>query len=103
VEVSDASRFGTLKAAQGRLVGFEEKRPGAGLVNGGVYIFRREVLARFPAKSPLSFEYDVFPYLLASGARVAMVPCTAPFLDIGTEQTLSQADDFIRQNMNWFE
>jgi len=56
---------------------FEEKRP-AGLINSGVYVFRRRALARFPEKTPSSFEYDVFPSLLASGARIAAVPCDAP-------------------------
>ena len=103
VEVADASRFGTLRAEQGLLRGFDEKRPGAGLINGGVYLFRRAALGRFPRRSPLSFEYDVFPSLLAFGARLAVVPCAAPFLDIGTEETLARADGFIRDNMSWFE
>lgn len=102
VRVRDAARFGTLRTTDGALLGFDEKRPGAGLVNGGVYLFRRETVARFPRKTPLSFEYDVFPSLLASGARVAAVRCEAPFLDIGTEETLAQADAFIRDNMSWF-
>jgi D-glycero-alpha-D-manno-heptose 1-phosphate guanylyltransferase len=103
VRVADASRFGTLKEHGGWLKGFEEKRPGAGLINGGVYFFRGTTVARFPRKKPLSFEYDVFPTLLASNACIAVVPCEAPFLDIGTEETLAQADAFIRANMSWFE
>src|SRR5579859_1897382 len=66
VRVADASRFGTLKrSADGQLLGFEEKRPGAGVVNGGVYLFSRDTVARFPKKRPLSFKYDVFPALIA--------------------------------------
>ena len=104
VRVTDASRFGTLRrSAEGRLLGFEEKRPGAGVVNGGVYLFRRETVKRFPAKRPLSFEYDVFPALIAEGAALRAVSCDAPFLDIGTEATLAEAGDFIRKNMEWFE
>jgi D-glycero-alpha-D-manno-heptose 1-phosphate guanylyltransferase len=104
VRVEDASRFGTLKrSADGQLLGFEEKRPGAGVVNGGVYLFRRDAVARFPHKRPLSFEYDVFPALIAEGAALRAVSCDAPFLDIGTEASLAEAGDFIRQNMEWFE
>lgn len=103
VRVADASRFGTLQVdASGRLLGFAEKRAGAGLVNGGVYLFRRAAISRFAAKRPLSFEYDVFPSLVASGARIATVPCDASFLDIGTEASLAQADAFIRDNLRWF-
>lgn len=103
VAVRDGARFGTLRVEAGRLASFDEKKGGTGLINGGVYVFRRNTIARFPRKVPLSFEYDVFPALLASGARIAVVPCDAPFLDIGTEQTLAQADAFIKQNMSWFE
>jgi D-glycero-alpha-D-manno-heptose 1-phosphate guanylyltransferase len=68
-----------------------------------VYIFRRETIARFPSKRPLSFEYDAFPALLSAGARIAVVACRAPFIDIGTEASLGQAEAFIRQHMSWFE
>jgi D-glycero-alpha-D-manno-heptose 1-phosphate guanylyltransferase len=104
VQVSDAARFGTLKTgADHRLIGFEEKRPGSGLINGGVYLFRRATIARFPQKRPLSFEYDVFPALVSQGLRIHVVSCKAPFLDIGTEETLAEADGFIRKHMEWFE
>jgi D-glycero-alpha-D-manno-heptose 1-phosphate guanylyltransferase len=72
-------------------------------VNGGVYLFRRATLADFPAKRPLSFEYDVFPALVSQGRKLKVVGCEAPFLDIGTEDTLAQAGDFIERNSAWFE
>jgi D-glycero-alpha-D-manno-heptose 1-phosphate guanylyltransferase len=104
VRVADASRYGTLQVgADGALLGFAEKHPGAGLVNGGVYLFRRATVARFPAKRPLSFEYDVFPSLVFQNVKIRVVNCAAQFLDIGTEETLAQADEFIRKNMEWFE
>lgn len=104
VHVADASRYGSLNLAlDGSLLGFAEKRSGAGLVNAGVYLFRRSLIGRFPQKRPLSFEYDVFPSLLASGAKIRGVPCTGPFLDIGTEASLARADVFIREHMGWFE
>lgn len=104
VAVTDASRYGSLRLGpDGSLLGFAEKQSGAGLVNAGVYLFRRTLVRRFPPKRPLSFEYDVFPSLLSSGARIRAVPCAGPFLDIGTEASLAQADVFIRENMRWFE
>lgn len=102
LRMDDASRFGTLTVKDGMLVGFSEKQPGAGLINGGVYLFRRTTVETFSQNLPLSFEFDVFPTLLARGARIAVVECSAPFLDIGTEQTLGQADPFINTNMGWF-
>lgn len=101
VEVEDAGRYGTLSVgANDRLLGFAEKRPGRGLINAGVYVLRRRLLSRFPAKSPLSMETEVFPALLASGAHLLAVPVTGAFLDIGTPESLTQAESFIRANFS---
>ena len=83
VEVIDSSRFGTLDVdSYGRILDFREKRsPGNNaLVNGGVYIFSREVLAVAPAMAH-SLEKDVFPMLLPHG--VFAMPVNGYFVDIG--------------------
>lgn len=103
VPMADASRFGTLSQnAGGDLTGFNEKKPGAGNINAGVYLFRSSALKKFPAKTPLSFETDVFPALICGGARLKIVLSAAPFIDIGTPESLPQAEDFIRQNRAHF-
>ena len=100
--MADASRYGTLRIDnQGVLRGFCEKQPGAGLINAGVYVFRHHLLAGFPVVRPLSFEADVFPSLLQKH-RIAVVASVSPFLDIGTESSLSEADSFIRRNSAHF-
>ena len=103
VPMADASRFGTISEnVDGDLTSFNEKRPGAGNINAGVYLFRHSALKKFPAKTPLSFEEDVFPTLIRSGARLKTVLSTAPFLDIGTPESLPQAAGFIQQNQAHF-
>lgn len=97
LKVPDASRYGSLDTdPHGNLTGFREKQPGVGLINAGVYILKRRLIDRFPPLTPLSLERDVFPALLASGARIAVVPAEAPFLDIGTRETLALAAAFVR-------
>ena len=103
VPMADASRFGTLSQnAGGDLTGFNEKKSGAGNINAGVYLFRDSALKKFPAKLPLSFEVDVFPTLIQSGARLKTVLSEAPFLDIGTPESLPQAESFIQNNLAHF-
>ena len=103
VPMADASRFGTLSQnAGGDLIGFNEKKPGAGNINAGVYLIRDSALKKFPAKLPLSFEVDVFPTLINSGARLKTVLSEAPFLDIGTPESLPQAESFIQNNLAHF-
>jgi D-glycero-alpha-D-manno-heptose 1-phosphate guanylyltransferase len=102
-EVADASRFGTLATdARGDLVRFDEKRPGRAVINAGVYLLRHELLARCDAQRPLSFEREVFPSLIAAGARLRVHTVECPFLDIGTPETLPQAEEFLRANAGWF-
>jgi len=104
VKVPDASRFGTvLQNKSGDLTGFKEKRPGAGVINAGVYLFRRSAIEMFPDKSPLSFETDVFPALIACNVRLKVCVTDAPFLDIGTPESLPLAQDFIREHAKFFE
>lgn len=104
VQVPDASRFGTLsRNAAGDAVGFAEKRPGAGVINAGIYLFRASTIDRFPRKTPLSFETEVFPALLAAGLRMKVCVTDAPFLDIGTPESLPQAEQFIRRHAGFFE
>lgn len=99
LEVDDASRYGRLDVdGDGHLLRFSEKQPGAGLINAGVYAFRRRILGRFPRRMPLSMEHDVFPALLAGGTRLMVHRCRAPFLDIGTPESVATADSFIRQH-----
>ena len=99
VEMEDVSRFGTLRVdADGTLRGFEEKRPGRGLINAGIYFFRRRLLAEFPAGDPLSMEYDVFPALLARGAQLRVFTTAGDFIDIGSPDSLAVADAFVERH-----
>jgi NDP-sugar pyrophosphorylase family protein len=123
VRVADASRFGTISANEnsgtgfqtvhasqagslrhyGNLTGFNEKKPGAGVINAGVYLFRDSAIDSFPDKTPLSFETDVFPALIAEKVRLKVCVTDAPFLDIGTPESLPLAEEFIRRNAHFFE
>lgn len=103
VPMADAARFGTISQnAGGELTGFNEKKPGAGVINAGVYLFRDATLKKFPTKSPLSFEIDVFPGLIRGGARLMTVVSNGAFLDIGTPESLPEAEAFIRENLAQF-
>ena len=104
VRVADASRFGTiLQNAAGDLTGFNEKKPGVGVINAGVYLFRASTIDSFPDKTPLSFETEVFPALVAGRVRLKVCVTGAPFLDIGTPESLPLAEVFIWRNADYFE
>jgi len=101
VEVPDTARYGSLKVSRnGRLEGFVEKVPGHGLINGGLYLFRRDLLRQHFQSGKCSIETDVFPRLIQAGARLHVVArLDAPFIDIGTPETVSQAEEFVTRHL----
>jgi D-glycero-alpha-D-manno-heptose 1-phosphate guanylyltransferase len=101
--VPEASRYGTLDLGpDNTLRGFHEKRPGCGVISAGVYLLRPELLREFPARQPLSFEQEVFPALTSRRACLKVQVVNAPFLDIGTPESLPLAESFIGQNRAQF-
>jgi NDP-sugar pyrophosphorylase family protein len=97
IEAADTSRYGTLVAdSRNRLRAFLEKRPGAGLINAGVYLLRRRMIDEMECRVPQSLERDAFPRWLAQGAHILVHRVQGAFLDIGTPETLRQAGDFIQ-------
>lgn len=103
IRMADAGRYGTLVTnIDGLLEGFKEKQPGEGLVNAGVYLFQKHILSELPRGKSLSFETDVFPDLIKRKIRIKVVEVSAPFIDIGTEESLGCASSFIEQHYKYF-
>ena len=89
--VPDASRYGTVELdPRQRVIGFMEKKNSAapGIVNGGVYLFKRAVLEHIP-DGPASLEKDTFPRLLDYGVYAAEQ--AGMFIDIGTPEDYRRA------------
>lgn len=97
--LDDASRYGSLTYdSDYNLLEFAEKKAGVGVINAGVYLLKNTLLKKFPQQKPLSFEKEIFPELLAQKCLIKVHIVSAPFLDIGTPESLAQADIFIREN-----
>jgi D-glycero-alpha-D-manno-heptose 1-phosphate guanylyltransferase len=100
IEVADAARYGSLETdADGRLLAFREKVSGSGLINGGLYLLRTELFSNQFTATPQSLERDIFPSLISGGARISVVNAgSAPFIDIGTPDSLKEAEGFVRRH-----
>ena len=83
-------RYGEVTCdAQGRITAFHEKRPcTSGLVNGGVYLLRRDALETMPER--FSLERDCFEPLAGSG-RLAGFRSEGYFIDIGIPADYARA------------
>src|SRR5262249_9138956 len=75
---------------QNRVVRFSEKMgiPEPGLINGGVYVFKNEVLRLIP-DGPASLEKDVLPGLVE--CRAFAFEQNGLFIDIGTPEDYARA------------
>lgn len=89
--VPDAARYGTVKIDQeNHVMRFSEKMGAreAGIINGGVYLFNRDILQHIP-DGPCSLEKEVLPGLLSHG--VFALEQNGMFIDIGTPEDYARA------------
>jgi D-glycero-alpha-D-manno-heptose 1-phosphate guanylyltransferase len=90
--VQDGERYGRVTCdAEGVVVGFEEKAsiPGGGLINSGLYIIQRPLLAQIPADRPASLEREVLPSLPRGAVRA--IELDGYFVDIGVPDDYARA------------
>ena len=95
--VEDPSAYGVVTTTEeGRVLDFVEKpAPGeapTNLINAGVYVLDPSVLERVPRGEVSSLERDVFPGLVAEGARLFAIGTDAYWMDIGTPEKYLQAN-----------
>ncbi len=93
--VPDVARYGAVRLEGSVVTSFDEKgQSGPGLINAGVYALHRSVLEDIPEGRPVSFEREVLSARL--GNRFYALAGDFPFIDIGTPESYSGADDFFR-------
>jgi NDP-sugar pyrophosphorylase family protein len=95
-EVTDVSRYGSVTIdPAGRVTKFVEKgaRTGAGLINAGVYLLRREIVARLASGKAISLEREVFPHLLND--KVYGLVSKGLFIDIGIPEDFERAQTLL--------
>jgi D,D-heptose 1,7-bisphosphate phosphatase len=88
--LADASRYGVVETTGDRITTFQD-RPhdsGTALINGGVYLGRRNLIDSLGARS--SLEEEVFP-ILARDGRLVGAPLTGYFIDIGVPESYARA------------
>lgn len=92
--VPDARAYGLIDiGADDRIVGFREKPREflAGIVNAGTYVLDPQCLDGVPRDRAVSFEREVVPGLLDSGATLTAYVEDAYSIDVGTPSTLVDA------------
>lgn len=95
--VADTGRYGRATLDDGLILDFSEKSGGGeGLINGGVYTFRRSAIESL--ECPSSLEADLLPELVGE-RRLAGLPTDGFFIDIGIPEALASAQKSVPR---WF-
>jgi D-glycero-alpha-D-manno-heptose 1-phosphate guanylyltransferase len=86
-EVDDRQRYGAVEIdGQGQITQFLEKaQAGRGMINGGIYILRSDILAVIPTGRAVSLEHEIFPQIIGRGLFGMSVQ--SYFADIGVPES----------------
>lgn len=89
--MTDFERYGSVVIEDKRIISFDEKKFCAeGLINGGIYILRKEWIAKNAPSSKFSFEKDIMEKRVASDIITGYVS-NAYFIDIGIPEDYERA------------
>ncbi|MHB1162590.1 MAG: nucleotidyltransferase family protein, partial [Chloroflexota bacterium] len=97
VPMPDCSRYGSVVVGGNGVVHEFEEKPrgrGPGLVNAGMYLLDRDLVATIPAGQQISLERDFFPGLVGRGLYALIGD--GPLTDIGTPESYREAQRLFR-------
>ncbi|MCG6552618.1 MAG: nucleotidyltransferase family protein [Candidatus Magnetominusculus sp. LBB02] len=95
-EMSDASRYGRVVLdSEGRVMSFQEKSQHSadGLINAGVYVFKRGLFGGYGEGAVISLERELLPPLCGQNLRGYVY--SGRFIDIGVPKTYNVAGDYL--------
>tara|TARA_B100001778_G_C18474287_1_gene577244 strand:+ start:48 stop:767 length:720 start_codon:yes stop_codon:yes gene_type:complete len=95
-EIEDCSRYGSAIMRRGKIIKYVEKNNNSnGVISAGVYLLEKNVLSNFfESEYPLSFEYDIIPYLIENKNLSGKI-MEGDFIDIGIPETYRIAGKFV--------
>ncbi|SKC81929.1 D-glycero-alpha-D-manno-heptose 1-phosphate guanylyltransferase [Burkholderia sp. CF099] len=97
-KLDDVARYGAVDfdaTSMRRVTAFREKgQTGAGFINAGVYLVKRDALKRYPLPEKFSFEQDFLHAHLAD-LRVSAVPAVSQLIDIGVPDDYALAQTLV--------
>lgn len=100
-KTNDTNRYGNVNInTENKIEGFFEKNTtnSTGFINAGIYLFSKKQLLTLSLPTFSSIETDGFPLLVKEGLYAYTADAEADFIDIGTPETLSQVEDFIKKH-----
>lgn len=100
-KVRDISRYGEVKInqADNSVSSFIEKKPSSrsGFINAGLYVFVRSVFQNLKNGIFISLEAEILPNLIGN---LKFILCDNGFIDIGTPNSLLEAESFLAEHIS---
>ncbi len=93
--ISNIDRYGQVVLDKNnKITSFQEKsgKKGTGLINSGIYLFKKSLFLKIPKDKAVSFEKELFPSLV--GKDFYGFEGHGKFIDIGTPQSYKEAQSF---------
>jgi len=96
-EVEHADRYGIVSVGRDRrILSFEEKQTGrSGLINTGIYLFKRSLFDDIDGNRFISFEREILPKLVNDNSRGFITD--GIFIDIGLPESYRIADEYLKE------
>ena len=90
--VEDISRYGSVVVENSIIQRFNEKvvEKTSGLINGGIYLMKKEILKEIPENTKSSLENEIIPLLLKERKKLGAVINEGYFIDIGIPEDYIQ-------------
>jgi D-glycero-alpha-D-manno-heptose 1-phosphate guanylyltransferase len=101
-KIGDPQRFGRVElGADGVVVGFREKsgEAGPGIINAGIYLIQKSLIADLKTDAAISLERDVLPNWIGRG--LFGFTAEGKFLDIGTPEDYARAESFFASDLGF--
>lgn len=99
-KVTDTDRYGSVTIdREEKITAFNEKGTNldTGLINAGIYILKKSIIASIPTGRSYSLEHELFPTL--AGRKLFGFCCNGAFVDIGIPESYSRAKYILKDKL----
>ena len=102
--VPDVSRYGSVRLDGQLITGFNEKicENVPGLINGGIYLMKKEILDHIPVNQKCSLENEIIPKMLSEKKKIGAVINDGYFIDIGIPEDYYRFIRDVEENIIMF-
>jgi len=100
LKIENTKRYGTVQInGENKIKFFREKdeTSKSGLINGGIYVFNKQIFKSIPENRKVSLEKEIFPNII--GREIYGLVADDFFIDIGTPEEYEKVQKIFQENL----